>query len=162
MDQGLDIGRRFATRTGFCYITDEALVLTQEGFQGKFQQLLYGQDGWRHKRLAIGLGVLALAAAAGLCFGGSQEIGLGVGFIGLLYLGMGLMLKQHCFSDPRIHRKDIRSLTFVKGSADVKPHFQLELAGGRQQQIELPGMFAGGAGVSALAKQKLREEGLLD
>jgi hypothetical protein len=155
----------FKTKTGFCHVTEDKIILTRDGVVGNVSKVVVGNN---ILRILIIYGLLS----SGLLFFAYNNYLNGdlfatalFGLLGL-YLIIGIFKSLNNSTTPVIERSDIRSLKFIKGITGVtRSRFEIEFdeAGKTKKRlILLPGSLTGGETETENAIKIMRSEKLLD
>ena len=154
----------FRTKTGFCHVTSDKLILTRDGVIGNISKVAVGNNVTRiliiYGLLSIGLIYFAYDSFVK----GDMITSLFFGLIGL-YLAYAIIRSRNNSATPIIERKDIKSVIYNSGiSGLTRPRFEVEFKDNGQikkRLIMLPGTLKGGQNEGDNAVQILREEKLL-
>jgi hypothetical protein len=162
-DQILDqfVERKFKTKTGYCYVTPDKVILTSEGVRGNLGKSITGN------RISL-LFVFYFLMSAWILYSAYQDYLKGNTFGAVIYglIGMyilfGTVSILNYSTTPVIDRKDIRKVIFVKGIGLTRSRFVIDFdEGGRKKKrmILLPGIFTNKREVEK-AVNIMKEEGL--
>jgi hypothetical protein len=157
--------KKFRTKTGYCHILKDKIVLTKYGTVGEIARLSSGSHAYR---LPI-MYVLFVAASAYLVYAKSlQEKWSDVVFFALfcIYFAYGIFSGFRYSAIPVIDRSSIRKFRFIRGIRYVtRSRFEvsMEAANGklRKRLIILPGTLGQGKHHTEEALAMLRSENLL-
>lgn len=138
----------FRTKTGFCHILADRIVLTRDGFPGKVAAVTVGDNT---SRILIFYAVLALGLLyfAYDSFQNDQMVAAVVfGSVGL-YLSYAVISSLNLSATPVILRADITKVKFKKGLPGfIRPRFEVRFRNEsgkiRKRLIILPGIRDGG------------------
>lgn len=155
----------FRTKTGFCHILPDKLVLTRNGIRGSVAQVAVGN---KMAQILVIYGV----AVAGLLY--SSFLSYQNGFVGravllLLVAGyfvFGIARSIHYSATPVIERKNIRKIVFKKAVPGLTlSRFEVffENTNGKikKRLIMLPGSFSSGDDETKNALKLMQEEGMM-
>jgi hypothetical protein len=160
----METGKTFRTKTGFCHITADKIILARDGVIGNISKVTVGDNVARiliiYGLLSIGLIYFAYDSYVK----GDMTMTLFFGLIGL-YLVYGIVKSRNNSATPIIERKDIERITYNSGAAGLtRPRFEIEFNDRGQikkRLIILPGTLTGGRSEADKAIQIMREERLL-
>lgn len=160
----METEKTFKTKTGFCHVTADKIILTRDGVTGNVSKVIVGNNISRiliiYALLSAGLVYLAYDSYVK----GDTTMGLVFGLPGL-YLIYGIVKSRNNSATSIIERKEIESLTYNSGTPGLsRPRFEVEFNDNGQLKkrlIMLPGTLAGGQSEADKAVQIMREEGLL-
>lgn len=161
----MDKEKTFRTKTGFCHITADRIILTRDGLVGNISEVTVGNNIFR---ILIIYGLLS----AGLIYfaydsfiKGDKATALFLGLI-VLYLIYGIVRSRRNSATPVIERRDIKRVTFNAGTPGLtRPRFEVEFSDNgqiRKRLIMLPGTLTGGQSEAKKAVQIMRDEMLLN
>lgn len=161
----MEAKKTFKTRTGFCHVTPEQIILTRDGIIGNISRVTVGSKA---TRILIVYGLVTLGViyfAHGSFIRGDMATGLFFGLIGL-YLIYGILKSRNNSAKPIIDRKDIKKVTYHSGiSGLTRPRFVVEFNDNGQMKkrfIILHGTLIGGQREADKAVQVMRDEELLN
>lgn len=160
----MDTAKTFRTKTGFCHVTADKIILTRDGVIGNISKVMVGSS---ISRIRIIYGLLS----AGFVYfaydsyaRNDPAMTLFFGLLGL-YLTYGIVKSKNNSATPVIERKEIIGVTYNSGIPGLtRPRFEVEFnESGRLKKrlIILPGTLAGGQSEADKAVQILREKKLL-
>ena len=160
----METEKTFRTKTGFCHVTADKIILTRDGVIGNISKVSVGNNVSRiliiYGLLSIGLIYFAYDSFTK----GDMTTTLLFGLMGL-YLVYGIVKSRNNSATPIIDRKDIRSVTYNSGTSGLtRPRFEVEFNDNGQikkRLIMLPGTLAGGQSETHKAVQIMRDEKLL-
>lgn len=160
----METGKTFRTKTGFCHVTADKIILTRDGVIGSISKVTTGNN---ISRILIVYGILSV----GLIYFAYESLTKGdtptTLFFGLsgLYLVYGIAKSINNSATPIIDRKDIKSVTYFPGTPGLtRPRFEVEFTDNgriKKRLILLPGTLAGGQSEKDNAVQIMRDEKLL-
>ena len=155
----------FKTKTGFCHITKDRILLTRDGVIGKAAKIVIGNNIVRILIVygITSVGLLYLAYESYL----KKEIFTAAIFaVATLYLINGIFKSLNNSATADINRKNIKTTKFIKGiSGLTRSRFEIEFTEKgktKKRVILLPGSIAGGAIETTKAVEIMREEKLLN
>jgi hypothetical protein len=161
----METEKTFKTKTGFCHITTDKIILTRDGVIGNISKVTVGNN---ITRILITYSVLSIALlyfAYDSYLKGDTSTTLFLALIGL-YLIYGIVKSRNNSATPIIERKDIVNVTYNAGASGLtRPRFEVEFNEGGQLKkrlIMLPGTLAGGQNEAEKAVQIMRDEKLLN
>jgi hypothetical protein len=155
----------FRTKTGFCHVTADRIVLTRDGIVGNVAKVVVGNTT---SRILVIYGLLS----AVLIYFGYDNYAKGeflssafFGFLGL-YLVYGIYSSLNNSATPIIERKDIKRVIFKKAIPGLtRSRFEVDFDENgkiKRRLILLPGSLSGGQDETPKAVQIMTEEKLLN
>jgi len=155
----------FRTKTGFCQVSPDKIVLINEGIRGQLADLIYGEGNFR-VMLLYGVISFFLLGLSGIYFN------VGNVFLSLLALVAGLvvvskMLKYYNTSaEPIIERSQIEKVEFYGAIPVVRRayflvHFRTRSGRKMKRLILLPGALRKGKDEADKAFEIMYSEGLI-
>jgi len=156
--------KTFRTKTGYCHILPDKIVLTRDGLVGNISNLTVGNS---MTRINIIYGCLSLIV---LYFAfESYKNGQKVEPILLLLLGLfliiGILRSINDSTTPIIERKSIKDVTFKKAIVGLTSRFEVMFEDDngklKKRTIILPGSLRGGQDETEKAIRIMYEENLL-
>lgn len=162
----MDTEKRFKTKTGFCHILPDKIVLTRDGVIGNMAKVTVGNG---IARILIIYGLLSTfliySAIEKYKIG---EIGLAILFGAIaVYLIYGILTSINNSATPVIDRGSIQKTTFKKGikgltRARFEVHFKDNSGKYKKRLIMLPGSLTGGDTETDIAIKIMKEEGIME
>ena len=157
--------RKFRTKSGFCQITSDKIVLTRDGIVGNWSELTVGNN---ISRILMIYGVVSVT----LLYLGYQSyldndagVAIFLGALGL-YLIYVIVKSRNYSTTPVIERSTIVETRFKKGIAGLtRSRFEIafnDRGVRRIRLIMLPGSLMGGQVESGAALEIFREEELME
>lgn len=160
----METEKTFRTKTGFCHVTADKIILTRDGVIGNISSVTVGNN---ISRILIIYGLLSIVLiyfAYDSYVKGDTAMTLFFGLIGL-YLIYGIVKSRHNSATPIIERKDIKNVTYNSGTSGLtRPRFEIEFNDNGQikkRLIILPGTLGGEQSEGAKAVQIMKDEKLL-
>lgn len=157
--------RKFRTKTGFCHILDDIIVLTRDGIIGDISKITVGNNITRtliiYGLLSIGLLYYAYESYIG------KDILFAVFFLLIaVFLVYSILTSLNNSATPIIERKSIQKITVNKGiSGLTRARFEVlftdENGKTKKRLIILPGSLTGGQTETDIALRIMTEEKLL-
>ena len=154
----------FKTKTGFCHILEDKIVLTRDGIIGNVAKVTVGNNVVRilsiYGLISIGLFYFAYNSyQKGNKFEPIFFIIIGI------YLIYGILTSLNNSTEPIIDRRKIRSVKFkraIKGLTRSRFEIKFEDNSGKikKRLIMLPGSLFGGYSETEIAVKIMAEEGL--
>ena len=155
----------FKTKTGFCEVLPDRIVLTRDGVRGELAEVAFGNS------IARPLLIYGMLAAV-LFYFAFDEYRSGQFLLALFFAVCGANLVYGIFrsfnnsATPVIERKSIKRVQFVRGIKGLtRSRFAVAFvdANGKVKQrlIMLPGMLADGSDETQKALTIMKEENLL-
>jgi len=155
---------QFRTKTGFCTITPQQIILERQGVRGEVANTVFGSGIHRALAIYTVLGIAALAFGVLLYFQGATVSGVVYSLLGLIFLSNAFTSRNNSAA-PVIERSAIQSVEahpprppFTRGYFSV---WFMENGRKRRRLIILPGSFSGGDEEYRKALTVLQEAGLL-
>jgi hypothetical protein len=154
----------FRTKTGFCHITQDGIILTRDGVLGNVAKLTVGNN---IARILIIYGVLSVGLLYFAYDNFSHGQFLPATFFGLfgLYLIYGTVTSMNNSATPIIERKDIKRVIFKKAIPGLtRSRFEVEFNENgkiKKRLILLPSSLTGGQDETTKAVQIMTDERLL-
>ena len=158
----MDTEKVFKTKTGYCHVLQDKIVLTRDGVIGNISKMTMGNNIVRpliiYGLISIGLFYLAIK--------GFNQGQTGTGFLFIIF---GLLLVFGIFSSlnnsgtPVIDRDKIKNIEFKKAVSGATRayfivHFQTDNGQANKRLIMLPGSLSGGQLETEKALQIMTEE----
>jgi len=154
----------FRTKTGFCHVTEDQIILTRDGVIGNVAKVTVGNS---ISRILIIYGLISLGLiyfAYDSYLKGDTFATILFGLLGL-YLIYGITKSLNNSATPIIDRKDIKTTKFIKGTSGLsRSRFEIEFNEGgkiKKRLILLPGSMTGGQNEADKAVEIMRGEKLL-
>lgn len=156
----------FRTKTGFCQVSPDKIILINEGIRGKLSDLIYGKDNFR---ILLFYGITSMVLLGLFAI----YINLGNFFLSLVALVLGVliaskMLKYYNTSaEPILERSQIEKVVFfsripVLRRAHFVVHFTARNGKKMKRLILLPGALRKGVDEAAKALDIMVSEGLVE
>lgn len=157
--------KTFQTKTGYCHILPDKIVLTREGVIGNLAKLTVG-DNITRTLLRYGIVAMLTLYLAFRAFQNERMIEMGILGAAAAYLIYGILISINNSASPVIERHTIKAVRFNAGvkfitRARFEIMFENEKGKMKRRLILLPGSWSGGGKATAQALQIMREEGLL-
>lgn len=161
----MDIEKKFKTKTGYCHILKESIVLTRDGVIGNLAEVITGNKISRilimYSLISSGLIYFSINDYKNKDFFTSILFGLIAGF--LIY---GIIISLNNSATPVIERKSIKKITFKKGipgltRARFEVIFTNNIGKTKKRLIMLPGSLTGGQTETDIAFKLMKEENLI-
>lgn len=161
----MEQGKIFRTKTGFCHILPDKIVLTRDGVLGNAAKLVVG-NGLTRVLVIYALAALALFYAAYLDFSAERYITASICLLFGIFLLLGIIKSRNNSATPVIPRAQIVDLKFVRGlSGLTRSRFEVFFTDDknrlRKRLILMPGSLNGEKEENEKALRILREEKLL-
>jgi hypothetical protein len=160
----METEKTFRTKTGFCHVTADKIILTRDGVIGNISNVTVGNN---ISRILIVYGLLSIGLiyfAYDSYIKGETVTPLFFGLIGL-YLIYGIVKSRNNSATPIIERKDIKNVTYNAGTSGLtRPRFEIEFNENgkiKKRLIMLPGTLGGGQSEGDKAVQIMKDEKLL-
>ena len=156
--------KTFRTKTGFCHVTADKIILTRDGVIGNISTVTVGNN---ISRILIIYGLLSIGLiyfAYDSYVKGETAMTLFFGLIGL-YLIYGIVKSRNNSATPIIERKDIKNVIYNAGTSGLtRPRFEIEFNDNGQikkRLIMLPRTLGGGQSEGDKAVQIMKDEKLM-
>lgn len=156
---------QFKTKTGFCHVTDDQIILTRDGVIGEIADVAVGNN-ISQILVTYSFAFLMLYYFAYDDYVKGDKIRAILYGIPGLYLLYGIFKSLNNSATSVINRKDIKSTKFIKGITGLtRSRFEIEFNENgkiRKRLIMLPGFLSGGKTETAKAIEIMKEEELLN
>ena len=107
--------KAFRTKTGFCHVTTDRIILTRDGVIGNISKVTVGNTVTRILLIYGGLSIGLVYFAYDSYVKGDTTAALFLGLIGF-YLIYGIIKSRNNSATPIIERKDIQRVTYNAGT----------------------------------------------
>lgn len=161
----MESDKRFRTKTGFCHILDDKIILTRDGVIGNLAKATVGKSVTQTLIIYGGLSLLLFYTAFNSFKIG--EIGLPI-FLTLIgfYLVYGIFTSLKNSATPIINRSNIKEIKFKKAILGItrtrfEVMFEDEDGQIKKRLIMLPGSLNNGANETKKAIEIMSSENLL-
>jgi len=157
--------KTFRTKTGFCHVTADKIILTRDGAVGNLSKVIVGNTIWRIVIIygIISVGLIYFAYESYVI--GDIATALPLGLIAF-YFVYGIVKSLNNSATPVIERKDILRVTYHAGTSGLtRPRFVVEFTdNGRTKKrlIPLPGSLSGGQSEADKAVEIMKSAKLLN
>jgi hypothetical protein len=156
--------KSFQTKTGFCHILPDKILLTREGFVGEAAHITTGNNIARPLILYALIAGLLFYTAYNNFIDGEKVPAVFFAAIGF-WLVYGIITSINNSATPVIHRNDIQRVIFKKAIPGLTRSrfevFFIENGKVKKRLIMLPGSLSGGLGATNNALEIMRGEKLL-
>ena len=158
--------KQFKTKTGFCHILPDKIILTRDGIIGNMAKVAVGKSITRVIIIYGGISIFLLYSAFDSFQTGQVPMSIFYLIIGL-FLMYGIFASINNSATPIIERKDIKSIKFKKAIFGItRSRFEVlfkdENGKIKKRIIMLPGSLDNGKNETEIAKKIMKEEKLLD
>ena len=158
--------KQFKTKTGFCHILPDKIILTRDGIIGNMAKVAVGKSITRVLIIYGGISAFLLYSAFDSFQTGQVPMSIFYLIIGL-FLMYGIFTSLNNSATPIIERKDITSIKFKKAIFGItRSRFEVlfkdENGKIKKRIIMLPGSLDNGKNETEIAKKIMKEEKLLD
>ncbi|QWX84833.1 phosphoribosylaminoimidazolesuccinocarboxamide synthase [Cellulophaga sp. HaHaR_3_176] len=158
--------KQFKTKTGFCHILPDKIILTRDGIIGNVAKVAVGKSITRVLIIYGGISAFLLYSAFDSFQTGQVPISIFYSIISL-FLMYGIFKSINNSATPVIERKDIKSIKFKKAIFGItRSRFEVlfkdEKGKIKKRIIMLPGSMKNGTKETEKAKKILKEEKLLN
>lgn len=155
----------FKTKTGYCHILPDRIILTRDGVVGNIAKITVG------KGIARILIVYSAIAALFIYFAitdfNNGKIAVAIfEMVFVLFLLYAVINSRNNSATPVIYRNKIKNIKFIEGKPGVtrsrfEVFFEDEKGSVKRRLIMLPGSLTGGADATKQALEMMREEKLI-
>ncbi len=157
--------KKFRTKTGYCHIFPDKIVLTRSSTVGEFSNIVVGNSIYR-VLIIQGLITIFLAYSA---FGNFRNGNVSFGFLWaffVLFFLYNIVSSLKNSAIPVIYRNQIEGITFVPAvkiisRAYFSVQFKDEKGTSKKRLIILPGSLNNGDAEAEIAVRIMKEEGIL-
>ena len=158
--------KQFKTKTGFCHILPDKIILTRDGIIGNMAKVAVGKSITRVLIIYGGISAFLLYSAFDSFQTGQIPMSIFYLIIGL-FLMYGIFASFNNSATPIIERKDITSIKLKKAIFGItRSRFEVlfkdENGKIKKRIIMLPGSLDNGKNETEIAKKIMKEEKLLD
>ena len=159
--------KQFKTKTGFCHILPDKIILTRDGIIGNVAKVAVGKSITRVLIIYGGISIFLLYSAFDSFQTGQVSISIFYLIIGLfLMYGIFTSINNSNSTTPIIARKDIKSIKFKKAILGItRSRFEVLFKDKngklKKRIIMLPGSLDNGKNETEIAKKIMKEEKLL-
>lgn len=157
---------KFKTKTGFCYVLPDRIILTREGLLGKFANAYSGKGNT--KALIIQGVLIGVIIYLGF-IEYKRENYVSIGFYGIiaLILSYGFFTSLKNSGTPVLDKKQIKEVKFIKGASGAtrdrfEVFFENEEGKIKKRLIMLPGTLSRGDAEADKALALFKSEGYLE
>ena len=157
--------KQFKTKTGFCHILPDKIILTRDGIIGNMAKVAVGKSITRVLIIYGGISAFLLYSAFDSFQTGQIPMSIFYLIIGL-FLMYGIFTSFNNSATPIIERKDITSIKLKKAIFGItRSRFEVlfkdENGKIKKRIIMLPGSLDNGKNETEIAKKIMKEENLL-
>lgn len=161
----METEKRFSTKTGYCHILPDRIVLTRDGMIGNAATITVGNTIYRILFIYGLLCCVLLYGAYGLFLKGHFFLVALYGLL-ILYLAYGIISSLNNSTTPVIERHRIRKVRFIKGIPGLsRSRFEIKFEDDsgkiKKRLILLPGSAGGGIKEAERALGIMKEEKLM-
>lgn len=157
--------KTFRTKTGYCQITDEQIILSRDSVRGEMAKVTVGNS---IPRILIIYSIISIAliAASVLGFIKGDYFPATLTLILPIYLIFGIVKSWNNSATPIINRKSIQNVKFIKANKGItrayfEVFFEIEKGKIKKRLILLPGVLESSQEEIDEAVSIMREEGFL-
>ncbi|KKN61541.1 hypothetical protein LCGC14_0520700 [marine sediment metagenome] len=155
----------FKTKTGFCHILPDRIVLTRDGVIGNISKVAVGNNIYRVLLIYGGLSLFLLYSAFDSFQKGTTAISIVYGIVGV-FLVYGIVTSLNNSATPIIERNKIKGIKFKKAIFGLIRSrfivlFEDENSKIKKRLIMLPGVLNDGTNETEKAIKIMTDEGLL-
>lgn len=166
MDKFMNAEKRFRTKTGYCHIFSDKIVLTRDGFVGNVAKVTVGNTITRTLTIYVFIAVVLIYYGLKRYNSGDTIIAVLFGLFAL-FLIYGVLTSLNNSATPIINRDSIKSIVFKKGikgltRARFEVFFTNEKGKPKKRLIMLPGSLTGGQTETDIAYKIMIEEKLIE
>jgi hypothetical protein len=161
----MDTEKIFRTKSGFCHILSDKIILSRNGIRGDFSKVVVGNNISRILIIYTILSCILMYGAYDLYVKGQQFQTMIFGLLGL-YLIYGVIRSLNNSATPIIERNKIKNVIFIKAIPGItRARFEIlfedEESKIKKRVILLPGSLQNGSLETELAVKIMKEEKLL-
>lgn len=158
--------KTFRTKTGYCHITDEQIVLSRDGVRGEMAKVTVGNS---IPRILIIYGIISIAliAASVIGFLKGDYFPASITLILPAYLVYGILKSLNNSATPVIDRKSIQKVKYVKATKGItrayfEVYFKNDSGKIKKRLILLPGVLESTQEEIDEAVNIMQEEGFIN
>jgi hypothetical protein len=163
MDPINDVAKTFRTKTGFCHIFPDRIVISRSGFVGDMAKVVVGNNISRILIVYFLVACLALYKSY-KAYQTAYYFGVAIWLALSIYLLVAIYRSRKNSATSTIFRNTIQHITFKPAAPGLtRACFIVKFTENdkqRQRLIMLPGSLTGGADETEKALQIIKEEGL--
>jgi hypothetical protein len=162
----MDSEKKFRTKTGYCHILDDKIVLTRDGIIGNIAEVAAGGSIFQsfiiYGLISIGLIYVAIDNFI------KQDYFIAIIFTLLtVYLIYGILSSLNNSATPVIERQSIKEIKFKKGIIGItrtrfEVYFKDTNGKIKKRLIMLPGSLTGGTSETDIAYKMMLDEKLIE
>lgn len=160
----METEKKFKTKTGFCHIFSDKIILTRDGIIGDIANLTSGNGIARILIIYCLLSIFLFYQAYNSFLNGHVFISIFLGIIGI-YFVYNVLISLNNSATPVIERKNIKTIKFINGTNGItRSRFEVYFQNNgkiKKRLILLPGSLSNGNSETQKAVQLMKEEGLI-
>jgi hypothetical protein len=162
----MEIEKKFKTKTGFCHILPDKIILTRDGIIGNVAKVTVGNNISRILIIYSGLSIFLIYSAYNYFQKEQISISVLYGIVGL-FLIYAIFASLNNSATPIIERSKIKSVKFKKAAFGItRSRFEIlfEENNGKikKRLIMLPGSMSNGQKETEKARKIMKEEKLFN
>lgn len=160
-----DETKSFKTKTGYCYVTPEKIILARQGAVGAAAQAIYGNK-IRRSIILYSVGAVFMAGMTYMSHRPGEVVPVIIGGLFSAVFAYMAFNARNLSATPEIDRDKISKVVFKKGRAGLtRSHFVVHFTdeNGKQKKrlIIMPGTATGGMAATSQAVKILQNEKLI-
>ncbi len=161
----MDAEKKFRTKTGYCHILEDKVVLTRDGNIGNIAEVTVGKTIYRililYTLITIGLAYVAVGS-----FKNRDYFTAAIFMIIACYLLYGILSSLNNSATPVIERQSIKKIKFINGITGLtRSRFVVNFTNKKgklkKRLIMLPGSLTGGQTETDIAYKIMSDEKLI-
>lgn len=166
MNIELEEEKTFRTKTGFCHILPDKIVLTRDGIIGNVASVAVGDNITRILVINGFIALILFYSASNSFYRGERLTSVLYGMISLFFI-YGLLTSLNNSATPVIHRHKIKEIKLIKAifgltRSRFEVLFEDDNGSIKKRLIMLPGSMSGGQKATEKAVKIMTEEKLLN
>lgn len=160
----METEKKFKTKTGFCHIFSDKIILTRDGIIGDIAKFSAGNNIARILIIYCLLSIFLFYQAYNSFLNGNVFISIFLGIMGI-YFVYNVLISLNNSATPVIERKNIKTIKFINGTNGItRSRFEVYFQNNgkiKKRLILLPGSLSNGNSETQKAVQLMKEEGLI-
>jgi hypothetical protein len=160
----MDESRKFQTKSGYCHLLPDKIVLSRHGERGAASQLVFGNGYKRHVWVYSVLALLCLFLVYKYWTEGRNMEAI-IGGVFTLLVGYAAINGLQYSATRTIYRHSIKDVDFIEGRSGLTRsrfvvHFTDDKGRAQKRLLLLPGSSQGGKAETEMALEAMKEEKL--
>ena len=161
----MEIEKIFTTKTGFCHILPDRIILTRDGIIGNFSKITVGKGINRILLIYAGISVFLFYSAYSSYKNDEKFFAL-LSFMFAIYLIYGIFKSRNNSALPIIERNKIKEVIFINGKSGItRSRFEIKFEDEngklKSRLIMLPGSLNDGKNETEKALEIMKAEKLI-